>query len=135
MKLLTLKRFHQDDNGTVGVLRVDDHSFYTLELPWKDNERSVSCIPSGAYILTPHAWSDDNAFKFKKTWEVNDVKGRSSILIHVGNFTSDTDGCILVGMGLSIKGDQKMVTHSRNAVDKLRELIGQGTAVINIEDI
>lgn len=135
MKLLTLKRFHQDSDGTIGVLRVDGKDFYTLELPWKDNQRSVSCIPSGAYVLTPHAWDDGNDFKFKKTWEVNNVEGRSSILMHVGNFTKDTDGCILVGMGLSAKDGQKMVTSSRVAVDALREIVGTDTAVILIEDV
>jgi len=67
-------------------------SFKTLELPWLNNQRRVSCIPEGTYKAIPHT-----SPKFGKTLWLQTVPGRSEILIHSGNFTRDTLGCILPG--------------------------------------
>src|SRR5690554_1329961 len=66
--------------------------FVTLELPWKNNERRVSCIPTGIYHAIKHT-----SPKFKESFWLQDVPGRSEILIHVGNFTREIRGCILPG--------------------------------------
>ena len=55
--------------------------FKTMELPWKDNKRRVSCIPVGFYIVRKHT-----SPKFGNTFHVLNVKGRSEILIHKGNY-------------------------------------------------
>ena len=40
----------QSDNGTFGVWINDNKPlFVTLELPWKDNQKDISCIPAGTY--------------------------------------------------------------------------------------
>ena len=64
----------------------------TLELPWKDNKKEISCIPAGTYQVRKH-----NSPTFGRCFKVHDVPGRSEILIHKGNFNRDTHGCILVG--------------------------------------
>lgn len=60
---------------------VDDKPVsYTIELPWKNNERRKSCIPEGRYLL--------KKFQSKKhglVLEVCDVPNRSAILIHKAN--------------------------------------------------
>lgn len=69
----------------------------TIELPDNGNMKNVSCIPEGTYecerIISP---SKGECF------HVNDVPGRSHILIHVGNYAAgkkvDTEGCILPGL-------------------------------------
>ena len=65
----------------------------TIELPWRDNKRRVSCIPEGEYDVVPwNSPSKGHVFKVK------DVPGRSDILIHVANFVYgqkiDLLGCI-----------------------------------------
>ena len=64
----------------------------TLERPWLDNKKSISCIPNGTYIservVSP---------KFGNTFEVKDVPDRSHILFHKGNIAEDSRGCIIVG--------------------------------------
>jgi hypothetical protein len=81
-------------SGTFGVLKCDGIPFaVTAELPDRNNERNVSCIPVGVYtckrVKTP---SHGNTF------EVKAVKGRSAILFHVGNIPlKDSEGCILIG--------------------------------------
>jgi len=66
--------------------------FKTLELPWLDNQRRISCIPEGVYQVMKHI-----SPKFGKTFFLPDVPNRSEILIHKGNYTRDTLGCILPG--------------------------------------
>lgn len=124
---LTRKEFL--DKQTLGRLSLEDHlgevlyECYTLELPWKDNERKVSCIPKGTYKVVPR-WSS----KFKHHFHVLDVPNRSYILIHVGNFYTDIEGCILVGTGIAdINGDGLLdVTNSKVALNKLLELAPEG---------
>lgn len=67
-------------------------SFKTLELPWLNNSRNISCIPEGTYRVKKH-----NSPKFKQSFWLQDVPGRSEILIHIGNFTREIRGCILPG--------------------------------------
>lgn len=68
--------------------------FKTLELPWRDNERNVSCIPEGEYLVKKmHPTSKR---KYQYFW-VQDVPGRDSILFHPGNYTHQIRGCILPG--------------------------------------
>ena len=68
----------------------------TLELPWLCNARNVSCIPDGEYRVIPHV-SPHHGECF---W-LQDVPGRTEILIHKGNYYHDIRGCILVGSGYS----------------------------------
>jgi len=88
----------------------------TLELPDNGNQKNVSCIPEGKYevhrIYSP---------KFGMCFHVQDVPGRSEILIHKGNYNKDTHGCILVGMGHEdINGDGVLdVIESTHALTKL----------------
>lgn len=63
-----------------------------LELPWRNNQRKVSCIPEGVYKLTKRT-----SPRFGEHFHILDVKDRSFILIHHGNYTRDIEGCMLVG--------------------------------------
>lgn len=98
MKSLLLKRFESDQNKTIGRLHLLDEgseflTFATLELPWKNNQRSVSCIPQGNYICK-------NIIRPSGKWALHlqDVPKRSEVLIHSGNYTTDIRGCILIGL-------------------------------------
>ena len=93
---MILKRQFEDQFGTHGELYYDDGEptgIHTLEEPWKQNQREISCIPPGDYPLKEH-----NGHHFQDVWEVCNVPGRSAILIHAGNTIKDTRGCILVGL-------------------------------------
>ena len=102
MSKITVKTIKQTD-CTVGMLSVEGSNFrcFTLELPDKGNASNVSCIPAGTYEY------------FKRTSGVNgevielkNVVGRSFIQVHVGNYTSDILGCILLGKTIAdINGD------------------------------
>jgi hypothetical protein len=90
---MKLVRVAKSTEATYGVLIQGSIPFaVTLEDPWRDNQREVSCIPAGSYscvrVQSP---------RFGNTFEVRNVPGRSHILFHKGNTSEDTHGCILVG--------------------------------------
>lgn len=134
MKTLHLQRFLSTNGFVAGTIELDDCTIYTLELPWRNNERGMSCIPHGLYEVTPHGWEEDTQVKFKQTYHIQDVVGRSAILIHVGNYTKDTDGCVLVGMGFKVDAESVMITNSKVAMNKLRQTLGTSEFKINIKD-
>lgn len=104
-------------------------SGFTLELPWKENQNNVSCIPKGTYKIELF-----NSIKFGKCFHVLNVPGRDAILIHKGNYNRDTHGCILPGSALSDidKDGQVDVTGSGKMMDQLLSL-WDGTGKICLE--
>lgn len=64
-------------------------SVKALELPWLDNERSVSCIPAGTYEC-----ERINHPKYGHCWLVKDVPGREGILVHIGNYAAGQRGLL-----------------------------------------
>lgn len=101
----------------------------TIELPWRNNERKVSCIPNGVYKTIRH-----RSPSYGECFWVQNVPGRSEILIHHGNYaasinpktgTPDTKGCILPGeKHADVNADGiPDVTSSVNTMKKLREIL------------
>lgn len=128
MKLL-LTRTYKGSNTLGQIDVISDHgevveTYYTLELPDKNNERRVSCIPKGIYKLKKHV-----SPKFGKCFWLQDVPNRSEILIHPANYTRQLLGCIAVGMDhKDINKDGELdVTSSRKAMAELLKF--------NIEEI
>lgn len=114
--VLVLKRTYFPE-GTQGVLEWNGTIVcYTIELPWLGNQRRISCIPEGEYIL-------QQRFSPKLKWHLHliNVPGRDLILIHPANDAKkELLGCIgpvtqLTGIG---KGRS-----SRKALKKLESLV------------
>jgi hypothetical protein len=103
-----------DPEGTNGELKLVVCN--TIELPWLQNQRNVSCIPEGRYELRKRFIK-----KFGLHLLVVDVPDRSWILIHPANDAkTQLKGCIapvtqLTGPG---KGSE-----SRLANEKLKALV------------
>jgi len=70
-------------------------SVRTLERPWLNNMRKISCIPCGLYLVTKRY-----SLKHGHHFLIQNVLNRDAILIHRGNHVHESQGCILVGMGL-----------------------------------
>lgn len=118
---ITLQRLYQGDDCTIGTLSMNRKILcYTLENPWKDNEKNVSSIPEGRYSCAPY-----NSEKYPNVWKINNVKDRTDVLIHIGNYEKDTKGCILVGSNVAYN-KKNMVTNSRITMEKLHSEIGIG---------
>lgn len=125
---LDLLRLKETKTRTLGILMlIDDddaliRTFFTLELPWRNNEKNVSCIPEGVYTINPRK-SD----KYGKHFIINNVPNRSYILLHHGNYSSDTSGCILVGTEFKNLDNEKEleVANSKKAMETLTTMIGE----------
>ena len=102
-----------DDNGNVIM------QFKTIELPDLNNIRKKSCIPEGTYKVTART-----SEKYGQHLHINDVPDRDLILMHNGNFISQTEGCVLVGDGhTDINRDGIIdVTNSKATLKKLVKL-------------
>jgi hypothetical protein len=99
MRIVTLKRYSQDRNQTLGICVVfnsDQNPIFTaisLERGWRDNEKSVSCIPKGEYRVVL-----EYSPRFKKDlWEIKGVDGRSETKFHAANYWHQLNGCIALG--------------------------------------
>lgn len=104
-------------NGTNGKLESDGKFIcYTIELPRKENETKVSCIPEGEYVIRKRY-----SRKYKWHLEVMDVPSRKGILLHpANNAQSELKGCIAPVSKLSGAGLGLM---SRKAFVRLKKLV------------
>lgn len=129
MTIINLYRVAQSAKGTFGVLVVDYKPVcVTCEDPWNDNQSNISCIPAGVYDCRKF-----NGNKYKNVWEVTNVPNRSAILIHNGNDTRDTEGCILVGQGFFQYEDNPAISNSRATLEMLRATLPD-EFILNIQE-
>ena len=138
---ILVERKWKKDNYTIGRLYVDGvFMCNTLE----DTDRGLhqgmevseikakkipgkTAIPTGRYKVTLKTQSQK--FKDKKNYQfckgylprLVDVPGYTGVLIHIGNYPKDTDGCILVGEN-KVKGG---VVNSVATFTKLYEVLKQ----------
>mgnify|MGYP004351225057 FL=1 len=99
----------------MGIIKLEDEIFWSLERPWLNNAPNVSCIPQGIYDLR---WRESPRFGW--TWLLEDVPNRTHILIHSANWSRQLQGCIALGTGLM--GNEFAVSSSRDAIARFEEL-------------
>lgn len=120
-----LTRTEQNDKQSLGVLQIIDGyriamSCFTLELPDRNNEPQVSCIPTGSYQVKKRT-----SPKFREHFHIVGVPNRSYILIHAGNYHTGILGCVLVGSGYrDINNDNITdVINSKKTLVKLLDIL------------
>ena len=135
MKTVYLLRRPSPADRTLGTMLVFDAAavlarFSTLEPPDRDNRPNESRIPAGRYQLKPR-----KSEKFGEHIIIEGVHGRSWILCHHGNFPTDTEGCILVGMGhRDLDADGKAdVFSSRAAMGLLVQFVREPAELIVVD--
>lgn len=113
--------------GTQGVLAWNGTLVcYTIELPWLENRRRISCIPEGEYVLQKRF-----SPKFKWHLHLQNVPGRDFILIHPANdATKELLGCIAP---VTIQTGIGKGSGSRKALEKLTKLVYE--ALANNEEV
>ena len=112
--VIELQRLYQD-GWTDGLIFIKGILLCrSIELRWANNERNVSCVPEGVYpmAIIQHP-------KFGECLLVNNVNGRSGILVHVANDAQkELRGCIAPVFSLSGNGKG---LHSRLALNYIIE--------------
>lgn len=123
---MRLIRQHFAEDFTLGQLTIAGERFCTLEdrvrevagrpvSEWKIPK--MTAIPTGEYrvIIT-------FSQRFQKHLPLLlDVPGFSGVRIHAGNFSTNTEGCVLLGLGKDEK--RGMVTNSRKAMELFMPLL------------
>lgn len=114
--MLVLKRIYLAA-ATHGELTLNGkHIAHTIELPWRENKKRISCVPEGTYVLR-RRYSE----KFKWHYALLDVPNRSCILIHpANNAQKELQGCIAPVSTLTAEGTG---TESRKAMQKLTDVL------------
>lgn len=146
MTELVLRRF--DDNGerTLGNLQIDVDVFPTIERPWIFNPNGKggmpmkSCVPIGQYELRPHSspkFGEVYALHAPNlgVWEYSPPageEGRSLCLLHPANFVEELLGCIAPSMQHGKIGGEDAVLNSREAMAKIRQLLGKDIHILRI---
>lgn len=131
-----LLRQESGDQGTFGMLFVAEMSFFTGELPWRQNAPSISCIPEGAY---PCEWNMSSKFH-RRMYLINGVPDRAGIRIHPANYMGDAslgwkcqlNGCIALGERIGQMKKQKALLDSANAVHRFEALMGEAPFILEV---
>ena len=115
------------DKQTLGYLYIVDEndeilfSCDTLELPWKENKKNISCVPLGNYKCVL-----EYSARFKKDlWELKKVPNRSECKFHSANYFYQLNGCIALGNGYDdIDNDNWTdVLNSKDTMKEFHELL------------
>lgn len=139
---LTLKRIYNCPSYCIGRLYIDQVYFCDtledtdrgLKKTWplaqikKAKVPGATAIPKGTYAITMRVQSPKfSSYKYKNQYGFCDgylprllgVPGYDGVLIHIGNYATQTEGCILCGKN-TIKG---RVTQSTETFNKLYRIL------------
>jgi len=113
---------------------------FTLEPPWANNQRRISCIPVGVYTAKYLPTSKFPTLARRapwytgKLWELTDVPDRSEVKFHHGTTVADTEGCPLVGLEITKSGINKSV----KALESLHLVLSpfeSGAVTVNVFEL
>lgn len=125
-----LIRIEVSDECVRGFLYCAGATFATLEPPWLDNRRGVSCIPAASYHCRYLERSASG--KYRKVYHLLGVRGRSGILTHAGNTAAHTKGCILIGKSWGRLAGRRAILNSKSAMRDLVDLVGEDGMTLRI---
>lgn len=123
---LKLKRIDYFTDGIFGELSDDKgHKIAsTLEHAYDSGHGGGSYkpkLPNGTYncVRGMHQLHDSKPFE---TFEITNVPGHKGILLHIGNFNKDSEGCVLLGTEQTNTGKFHMIAHSKAAFQRFMDL-------------
>lgn len=122
---IDVRRVLNDEGITLSKIYVDGEFFcFGLEDPIREKKiHSETAIPDGEYIVSTR-WSPKFSGKFnhEMLW-IKNVPNFEYILIHWGNTTEDTAGCLLLGNRLGIVKNRIAVLNSIPTYQNLYRMV------------
>lgn len=137
MILRIIRRSDLERYGCIGLFVLEDDDGealsqgWTAENPWLGNEPYESCIPAGVYRAIRH-----HSPKFGPCLWLQEVPGRTEVLVHVANSQTDVEGCIGLGSDYGWWADREelAVWNSQDTIDQvLQALDDQGLEEIHLD--
>lgn len=122
-----LKRAIFSELGIFGTLTLGEDTdakiFRTLEHAYEISESIwMPKIPVGTYVCKRGMHQLEGMTAPFETFEILNVPGHTNILIHVGNYNKDSEGCVLIGLAAVLAGGNPMITQSREAFNEFMEM-------------
>ena len=115
LREIYLVRNEYNKHGTTGQMNDDKGNkiCLTLEEPWKNNQKGISCIPEGRYRCTRYISPKlkRGGSKDPEVILLHEVLNRSYVQIHIGNTLDDVEGCIMPGEFIARKIRHKGKVH------------------------
>ena len=121
---LILNRILVNENGCFGNLHFEGNAIFsavTLERVEEGLEAEKGLrVPPGEYSLIRH-----DSPKFPHTYKLyNDqVPASREILIHIGNYLEDTNGCILLASSANGMSNATMILGSKSKYEQFRKIM------------
>ena len=119
-------RLEYEENQTLGECAItkngkDIFLSKSLERADNNNQRNISCIPSGEYLCVLEY---SNRFDCD-LWEIKGVPNRSECKFHSANYWHDLNGCIALGTKyVDIDNDGfRDVLNSKNTMKKFHKVL------------
>lgn len=124
---MILTRSECSSDGVFGTLTSNDGSFscVTLEHAFPQDDISYAPkTPPGTYtcVLGTHQLDHGGPFQ---CFQITNVPGHQGILIHIGNFNKDSDGCCLVGEEIQGKAPSRFINNSKQTWDNMMNFLGK----------
>ena len=135
--IINVKRIKQGNNSTLSEIYIDGDFFgYGLEDSVREVKiKGATAIPVGVYKLGLNIYGAMNA-KYKRKFpdihrgmiEIKDIPNFKYVYIHIGNYYSDTSGCLLVGEYFKLYDGDYAVYDSTKAYRRLYEMLVEAVA-------
>jgi len=118
----TLKRLHKLSSGIFSILEIGDQKFYTCEHAYQTTQETYEpkIIPGIHKCVRGMHRLEGQTEQFD-TFEIIET-GHVNLLFHIGNWQSDSHGCILVGTDLDLVIVPPMIKGSKIAFEKFISL-------------
>lgn len=120
-KRIHLERFCYAPWGTFGFITLPSGlNLASVERPWINNQKMISCIPVGEYDCIPRRFYRGGY----DAVQVLGVPNRSHILFHIGNYVHNLNGCIGVNSIHGAKGNEWCAWQSKDAFRRFMDEVG-----------
>lgn len=145
---LDLKRFSTQNDSTLGLLFVNgEFECFVLEDEYRDVKvKGETRIPCGFYKIKKREVLSGLTKKYRAKFDwfdyhfqLQDVPNFNYVYLHIGNDTSNTDGCLLLNNGIKSnahgRSQKNLGTESTSAFKRLYQKMSKNDNItINITD-
>jgi hypothetical protein len=133
---IIVNRIKDSEKSTLGKYTIYKYPYrnasgYILEPagPSTSKRNQDQRIPPGEYLVQPY-----NSGNHPSTYIVTneEVPEDRRILIHIGNYHTDTEGCLLPGKDCDMRDGEYVVWSSKDSMELVRTIVGDDGALLYI---